>query len=269
VVISPAAREGKTFVATNLAITLAQSGSRVLLVDADLRRPVIHRVFRISDAVGLVDALRRAVRQPSGLSAGQPETAFVSDSVATPIPGLVASNIDNLWLLPAGTPVRNPSELLSSDYLGQMLETLAQQWDTVVLDSAPIGTVADTLLLAQHASACMLVARWGRTRRAALGGAIAALRSVGRPLVGVVLNDERPGPLARFSRDDYYQHGYWSEIPSAEPPDGTEAWQSDLIGHALNATTVVDPATLDAGGGSLRTESPIRRPRRSPHGRAE
>jgi hypothetical protein len=85
-------------------------------------------------------------------------------------------------------------------------------------------------------------------------------------MVGVVLNDERPGALARFSRDDYYQHGYWSEIP-AEPIEGVEGWQGDLA-HALNATTLIDTGTLD-GGGSLRTEPPARRPRRSPHGRAE
>ena len=225
VVTSPGSGEGKTFVASNLAITLAQSGSRVLLVDADLRRPVIHTVFGISNTVGLVDALRRMLGDASAVSQGQHETSHADP---TRTPGLVASNIENLWLLPAGTPLRNPGELLSSNRLGQLLKDLAQEWDAVVLDSAPIGTVADTLLLGQHASACLLVARWGRTRRAALGGAIAALRGVGRPLVGVVLNDERPGPLARFSRDDYYRHGYWSRAPTSDAAEPAVAEQSTL-----------------------------------------
>ena len=268
VVTSASSGEGKTFVASNLAIALAQAGRRVLLVDADLRRPAVHRVFGVSNTLGLVDALRRAARLPATIAASPPEAPSVEAS-APAIPGVVASSIDNLWLLPAGTPPRNPGELLSSAALGQLIEEFTGQWDTVVLDTAPIGTVADTLLLAKQASGCLLVARWGRTRRAALGGAIAALRGLGRPLVGVVLNDERPGVLARFSRDDYYQHGYWSEIPSAEYTDGgVEGWQGDLA-HALDATTLIDPGTLDSGGGSLRSDVTTRRPRRSPHGRAE
>jgi Mrp family chromosome partitioning ATPase len=240
----------------------------VLLVDADLRRPAVHRMFGVSNAVGLVDALRRAahVAAPAGASADAPAAPALAPAS---IPGVVATSIDNLWLLPAGTPPRNPAELLSSAALGQLIEDFSAQWDTVVLDTAPIGTVADTLLLAQQASGCLIVARWGRTRRAALGGAIAALRGLGRPLVGVVLNDERPGALARFSRDDYYQHGYWSEVPLTDPSDGTDGWQGDLA-HAFNATSVMDPGTLDAGGGgTLRPDPTTRRPRRSSHGRAE
>jgi capsular exopolysaccharide synthesis family protein len=265
VVTSPGSGEGKSFVASNLAVALAQTGKRVLLVDADLRRPAVHRMFGVSNTLGLVDALRRATQ----LSVS---TAASSSDVATapaPIPGVIATSIENLWLLPAGTPPRNPGELLSSSALGQLIEDFTAQWDMVILDTAPIGTVADTLLLAKQASGCLLVARWGRTRRAALGGALGALRGLGRPLVGVVLNDERPGVLSRFSRDDYYQHGYWSEIPPADAMvDGVEGWQGDLA-HALDATTLVDAGTLDTGGGTLRSDPTVRRPRRSPHGRAE
>ena len=193
---------------------------------------------------------RGAARWASGATSGQPGAALLAGTDPSRTPGLVASSIENLWLLPAGTPTRNPSELLSSNRLGQTLRDLAQEWDTVVLDSAPIGTVADTLLLAHHASACMLVARWGRTRRAALGGAVAALRSVGTPLVGVVLNDERPGPLARFSRDDYYQHGYWSEVLTSDAPEPAFA----------------DPSTIDPSGG-YAPDQPIPRARLSPSGR--
>jgi non-specific protein-tyrosine kinase len=269
VVTSASAGEGKTFVASNLAIALAQAGQRVLLVDADLRRPAMHRVFGVSNTLGLVDALRRAARLPAAIAASPTEPPPAEASEPAPVPGVVASSIDNLWLLPAGTPPRNPGELLSSTALGQLIQEFTAQWDTVILDTAPIGTVADTLLLAKQASGCLLVARWGRTRRAALGGAIAALRGLGRPLVGVVLNDERPGMLARFSRDDYYQHGYWSEIPSADYMDGgVEGWQGDLA-HALDATTLIDTGTLDSGGGSLRSDVTTRRPHRSPHGRAE
>jgi Mrp family chromosome partitioning ATPase/capsular polysaccharide biosynthesis protein len=266
VVTSPGSGEGKSFVASNLAVALAQSGKRVLLVDADLRRPAVHRIFGVSNTLGLVDALRRAAQMPAPIAVSSSEGA--ASPAPAPIPGVIASSIENLWLLPAGTPPRNPGELLSSEALGGLMEEFTAQWDMVILDTAPIGTIADTLLLAKQASGCLLVARWGRTRRAALSGAISALRGLGRPLVGVVLNDERPGVLSRFSRDDYYQHGYWSEIPAGDAIDGVEGWQGDLA-HALDATTLIDAGTLDGGGGTLRPDATTRRPRRSPHGRAE
>jgi Mrp family chromosome partitioning ATPase len=258
VITSAGPGEGKTFVASNLAISLAQAGKRVLLVDADVRRPAVHRVFGVSNALGLVDALRQS-DQPAGVgSAGSPNFSAAPLGDPRIVHGVVASTVDNLWLLPAGTPPRNPAELLSSEAVGQLVEQLRHHWDVLVLDTAPVSAVADTLLLARHSDGCLLVARCGRTRRAALGGAIAALRGVGQPLVGVVLNDERPGPLARFSRDDYYyQHGYWSEIPSAGITEGVDGWQSGLgLPHA-GEPGVADPGTLHGAGGHA-PEQPTR-----------
>jgi polysaccharide biosynthesis transport protein len=131
--------------------------------------------------------------------------------------GVTASGIDNLWLLPAGCPPPNPAELLGSNALANVMTRLVEQWDVVVLDSAPVGPAADALLLTNQANGALLVARYGRTRRAALRGALAALSGTGRPVVGVVLNDERPDSLSRFSRFDYYHHGYWSETSPLEP----------------------------------------------------
>jgi Mrp family chromosome partitioning ATPase len=119
----------------------------------------------------------------------------------------------------------SPGELLGSDALAQVMDRLGQLWDMVVIDSAPVGPAADTLLLAHQASASLLVARWGRTRRTTLHGALSALSGTGRPVLGVVLNDERPSPLARFSRYDYYHHGYWSDTSLAD---------SDNRAYALN-----------------------------------
>ncbi|MDQ6670035.1 MAG: polysaccharide biosynthesis tyrosine autokinase [Chloroflexota bacterium] len=212
VITSAGPREGKTFVASNLAIALAQSGRRVLLVDADLRRPVLHTWFGVSNQCGLADVLA----QPG-------ESAEVA--------GIIPSGLDNLWLLPAGNVARNPGELLSSDALPRLMERLGRAWDTVVFDSAPVGPLADTLLLSYHASGSILVARCGRTRRSALQGALAALSATARPVLGVVLNDERHGPLARFSRFDYYHHGYWSETLSSP---GSGADESDTRLHALH-----------------------------------
>jgi Mrp family chromosome partitioning ATPase len=186
VVTSAAAREGKTFVACNLAIALAQSGKRVLLTDTDLRRPTVHSWFGVPNDRGFVDALL----QDDEAARGRGDIA-----------GAIASGVDNLWLLPAGNSPPNPAELLGSTALPRL-----------------IGPVADTLLVANQAHGSLLVARCGRTRRTALHGALSALSGTGRPVIGVVLNDERPDALARFSRYDYYHHGYWSDA-TIEPSD--------------------------------------------------
>jgi len=199
VISSAGPREGKTFVASNLAIALAQSGRRVLLVDADLRRPTLHTVFGLANQRGLANLLV----EPGAVPAE-----------STELPGVVGSGIDNLWLLPAGKLPGDPGELLGSAALPHLIDRITRRWDIVVFDSAPVGPVADTLLLAHQASGSVLVARCGRTRRTALQGALAALSATGRPVLGVVLNDERHSLLARFSRFDYYHHGYWSETSS-------------------------------------------------------
>jgi polysaccharide biosynthesis transport protein len=227
-VTSSGAREGKTFVASNLAIAVAQSGKRVLLVDADLRHPRVHRRFGVdNNTFGFADLLK-GVRASSVLPQ-RGATGMANDTEHGPpdVAGVIASGLDGLWLLPAGAPPPNPGELLSSANLATIINRIGQQWDVVIFDTAPVGPVADTLLLAHVVSGSMIVARSGRTRRAALRGALVALRGTGQPVLGVVLNDERPGRLARFSEHDYYHHGYWSDPAWAEsnnspdrPPNG-------------------------------------------------
>jgi succinoglycan biosynthesis transport protein ExoP len=208
VICSAGSHEGKTFVASNLAIALAQGGKRVLLVDANLRRPAIHRWFGVANSTGFSDALGQA-------------PLWSQDDGEIDVPGVIASRIDRLWLLPSGTPPSNPAELMASDSLGWVFEQLSRRWDIVVIDTEPIGPVADTLLLAHQASGSIVVARSGRTRRATLRGAVAALRSVGKPIVGVVLDDEQPGPLARFGHDDYLRYSYSREDRPGELENST------------------------------------------------
>jgi non-specific protein-tyrosine kinase len=216
VISSASAGEGKTFVASNLALALAQAGKRILLVDADLRRPRLHTWFGVPGERGFADALIQSSQAGPGAS--------------EEVPGVIATGIDNLWLLPAGHLPFNPGELLGSDALTRVLDRLGRRWDTVVLDSAPVGPAADTLLLAHQASASLVVARCGRTRRTTLQGALTALAGTGRPVLGVVLNDEHPSPLARFSRYDYYHHGYWSDASMAESEYRTHALHNGVQG---------------------------------------
>lgn len=211
VVTSPGPHEGKTFVASNLALALAKAGERVLLMDADLRRPELHALFGLPEAPGLAEALAGAAT-----SEGAP-----------PTPAALPTGIENLWLLPAGRPTHNPSDLLAPAALEEVLRPAAQAYDVVILDTAPVGPVSDTLVLAAHADAALIVARAGQTRQGALGAARDALTQTGRPVLGTVLNDFRLGPLDRYGRYGRYAsydgRYYGDEAGTEDRRDGRAA----------------------------------------------
>jgi capsular exopolysaccharide synthesis family protein len=214
--------EGKTFVATNIAIALAQARHQVLLVDANLRDPAVHMWFAVENTYGFSDVLAR-VR--SG-SMQQPKD----------VPGAIATTVANLSLLPAGTVRTDPGELFESEALRRVFDLLGRRWDVIVIDSAHVGQFADTLLLAHAVSGCVMVVQSGSTRRASLSGALAALEGIAAPVLGVVLNDERAGPLAGYRGDAAYHFGYWNR-PAADLYDAGEARHN---GHAVAgaATTI-------------------------------
>jgi capsular exopolysaccharide synthesis family protein len=201
VVTSAGVGDGKTLVSTNLAAAMAQAGQRVLVIDGDLRRPAAHRILGVDRNAGLVEALlsehERAHR--NGSEPGPPS----SDRY------VVATSIEDLFVLPAGTPPPNPSEILGSASAARLLHDLAQKFDMLVIDSPPVGPVADALLLTSHADGVLVVARAGQTRQDALRGALEALASAGKPILGVVMNDLRPTPLSRYSPYRYYYAGYY------------------------------------------------------------
>ncbi|HVE66465.1 MAG TPA: polysaccharide biosynthesis tyrosine autokinase, partial [Thermoanaerobaculia bacterium] len=144
VITSSSSREGKTATAVNLAIVLAQLDKRVLLVDADLHRPRIHEVLRVSNRVGLVSVL--AENQE-------------------PARAIVKTEIDNLSLMPSGPSSPNPSGLLSSDGMNRFLELARMNFDYVILDAPPVMPVADALLLGHQADGVVLCVKGGETPR--------------------------------------------------------------------------------------------------------
>jgi capsular exopolysaccharide synthesis family protein len=198
-------REGKTTTALNLAITLAQRGDRVVLIDSDLRRPRVHRAFQMSNQLGL-----------SSYLAG-----------ATPIEQLPrqVARIPNLFVITAGPTPPNPAELLSSEPITALFEELRRQFDFVVLDSPPAITVADAMILAAHADGVILVAHGGVTTRESLRHARKLLGSSNARMIGVVLNnvDLRSADYKYYYSyyyGDYYRHmvegysyGYEKEDP--------------------------------------------------------
>ncbi len=181
-VASSREREGKTSVVTNLAVTFARASQRTLLIDGDFRRPKVAKRFGVADGhLGLVDLL-----------AGQAELKEI----------LLPSGIDNLTLLPAGSDTLNPTELLGSEKMASLIQFLRGEFDVILLDSAPVLPVADSLVLAQFAETVLFVIRSGKTEKAVAQDAVRRLRRVGARIRGLVLNDFDPG-VGSYSSDRY------------------------------------------------------------------
>ena len=166
---SPSAQEGKTTTLANLGVVLAQAGQRVAMVCCDLRRPRLHEFFGLDNRVGFTSVLL-------GHSS-------LADAVQPALP-----DQDHLWLLASGPPPPNPSELLASPLTGEVLRTLASEFDMVLVDSPPVLPVTDAAVLSAHADATLLVAVAGLTTGKQFERAVEVLGQVNAGLVGTVLN---------------------------------------------------------------------------------
>ena len=169
VVTSAAPEEGKSTTLANLAVTMAQSGKRVILVDCDLRRPSLHHIFNARSTVGFTDMMR--------------------DDALMAKPPLQETNVANLRLLTSGTIPPNPSELLASRRMGDLIAALQQQADILLFDAPPIVAVTDAAVLASKVDAVLLVISAGKTKRDHARKAKALLEKVNARLIGTVLNN--------------------------------------------------------------------------------
>ncbi|MBN1465329.1 polysaccharide biosynthesis tyrosine autokinase [candidate division KSB1 bacterium] len=179
-------REGKSTSVANLAITIAQTGARTLLIDADLRRPMLHKLFQKEKEPGLTNVL---VGRKS-----------LSDSVKA------VEEVPNLHLLTCGVTPPNPAELLGSNLMRELLQFARGQYDTILIDTPPIIAVTDPSVLARIMDGVILVVRTASTQRGATLMAVEQLRRVQAPLVGVVLNGISTG---NFYGSLYYQQYYY------------------------------------------------------------
>jgi capsular exopolysaccharide synthesis family protein len=193
VVTSCLPNEGKSSVSANLAIALAQAGWRVILVDADLRRPSIPGYLGIEGSAGLTDILIG--------------TAEPADVVQT-------WGRQGLSVLPSGPIPPNPSELLGSQQMRRLLAQLVDDYQMVIIDAPPLLPVADAAALAAVCDGALLVAKYGRTRREHLGRATEMLSSVNARLVGTVLNFAPAKGATPYSYG--YGYGYEPEGVSDE-----------------------------------------------------
>lgn len=182
VVTSPAPGDGKSTVASNLAIALSLADQRVLIIDADLRKPTLHNVFQVSSQVGLASVL--AERRP------------VREAILT---GVVGS----LDLLPCGKLPANPVELLNNGFFAELLEELKESYDKIVIDSPPVLPVADSRVIAAISDATILVLNIERTTRRVGLAARNELWGVRANRLGVVVNG-----VPTRKHGDYYGYGY-------------------------------------------------------------
>ncbi|HYY69196.1 MAG TPA: polysaccharide biosynthesis tyrosine autokinase [Terriglobales bacterium] len=184
-VTSPLAQEGKTTTSVNTAIVLAQRGARVLLVDADLRRPSIHKAFGLKQSPGLSEYL-------TGNSSECPITPW--------------AQFANLHLLPSGASPPHPAELLGSALMNDLIATWRKQFDHIVIDTPPALSVTDAVLLSVQADSVILVIRSGQTTKQALRRARQLLGYVNSKIMGVVVN-----AMDLNASDYYYYYGYYGK----------------------------------------------------------
>ncbi len=189
-VTSPGPREGKSITAINLALTLAQSGRRTILVDGDLRRSTIHRAFGLVQEPGLTDILIGGVSATEGI---RPEVA------------------ERLDVLPSGSTPPNPSELLGSSAMDALIRELRRDYEYVIMDTPPILPVTDAVVVASNADATILVVRSGDTEETAAQRALDQLRRVHARIAGAVLNAVSQKKDPQYS---YYSYSYRRGPPS-------------------------------------------------------
>lgn len=179
--------EGKTTTAVNTAISLAQNGASVLIVDADMRRPRLHSIFEMDNHRGLSTILSSEMCEAEAL--------LVIDQ----------PNVPGLHLLTSGPIPPNPSELLGSEQMSKLLAVLESNFTHIVIDSPPIGAVTDSVLMASMADGVLLVVHGGKTSRNIVRSSTQAIQNIGAKIFGVVLNN------VKVSSQDYYYGSYYRE----------------------------------------------------------
>jgi non-specific protein-tyrosine kinase len=189
-VTSPTPGEGKSVTVANLGVVMAQAGLKTVIVDADLRRPVQHKIFQIPTPGGLTDLLCTPDAEPGNY--------------------MRATELDNLYVITSGALPPNPSELLGSHRMEQMLASLSQQADIILFDSPPALLVADAVVLSNRLDGVVLVVQAGSTRFGAARQAVLDLHQAEANLIGGILNQVKKGHRPGY----YYYRSSYSYSPN-------------------------------------------------------
>jgi capsular exopolysaccharide synthesis family protein len=198
-ITSTAPVEGKSTNSINLAITFAQTGGKTLLIDADLRRPIIHKVFNVPLHPGLTEIL-------------------IGD-ITSYNKAIIPVAVNNLFLLPAGTIPPNPSELLESGKFPELLKYASENFDQIIIDSAPIGMVSDTTIIANMVDGVVVVMHAGKTDRFIASKAVQLLKKNKIHIYGAILNNMQKENIYK----SYYYYYYYTQYGTQQDTITREA----------------------------------------------
>jgi polysaccharide biosynthesis transport protein len=205
-------QEGKTATVSNMAISFAQLEGKVLLIDADLRKPRLHKVFQTRNMIGL--------------------SSFLTGNVIFD-EAILKTSIENVWIIPSGPHPPNPAELLNSKLMKDMLLRVKDRFDTILIDTPPILAVIDPLIVSSLADCTVMIVQAGRTTRRALARAVDEVRKAKAEIIGVVFNEVKMG---RPGRVPPYYHYYQYEYSSSESEGRTEHQRAGSKGRAKPST---------------------------------
>ena len=183
--------EGKTMISCNLAASFARHGKRVLLMDCDMRRPMLHRHFKLTNEAGLIAWFEAGANIPAD--------PFTDQSL-----GLTKVD-ENLYLLRSGGRSKSPTELLETPVFGQFIEAMKKHFDLIIVDSPPMGAVTDSLLISENTDEVIYVCRFNRAYRKHIRLYIRQLRESKNELLGIVLNGLSARRIEYYSNYRYYR----------------------------------------------------------------
>ncbi len=207
-------REGKTLTVCNYALAAAESGLRTLLVDADLRRPSLYKLFGLPRQPGLVELTRNQLPWRSVLR-GTTDFLLAHTGVEKVLgmPG-----IENLRIITSGGFIENPLEIVGGPLIREIFEEARGEYDLILVDCPPLLMFADPLILAQHSDGVIIVYEMGRTARDALSRVKIQLQNAQTPVLGVVINGMRLGEEYYYSRSSAYNYYYAEEGKRSKKP---------------------------------------------------
>lgn len=183
-VTSASPSEGKSTTTSNIAIVFAQEGKKVLLIDADMRKPTTHYTFKVQNAHGLSSVLTRQCQAKEAIQ---------------------ESEIENLWILPSGPVPPNPAELVASKNMSLLTKQLLEEFDLIIFDTPPILSVADAQIVSNKVDGTVLVINTGKSEKDSAIKAKELLLSAKANILGVILNN------FNIEKDHYYYHYYGTE----------------------------------------------------------
>jgi capsular exopolysaccharide synthesis family protein len=214
-------QEGKTATVSNLAISFSQLEGKVLIIDADLRKPRLHSVFKARNTTGLSTYLSGAASFEEALQ---------------------KTSIENIWIMCSGPHPPNPAELLNSKKMKELLKAAKARFDHVLIDTPPVLAVIDPVIVSAQADCTVIVVQAGKTTRKALARSIDDVRKAKADIVGVIFNEVGTGRRGEGSAYHYYQYEYTSKDSGGDDGDDVPRPEGRSLTGEAKAETKENPS---------------------------